>query len=145
MSPLSSSSSSSSAFPYSTAKRICSLVLQLDSSIRFAGLVNSMGSLIAYKFREGIVPLLAEEELQNSSLKAVLRMITREDYESKLGDVVYAFTLYKKVKRASIPLHHPNLAALIVAFDMAANHESIIMDKILPMMRQEKLSPIVEA
>ena len=104
-----------------------------------------MGSLIAYNFREGIVPLLAEEELKSSSLKTVLRMITREDHESKLGDVVYAFTLYKKVKRASIPLHHPSLAALTLSFDMGANHESIIMDKILPMLRQEKLDTVVEA
>jgi hypothetical protein len=73
-------------------------------------------------------------------------MKTREDYESKLGDVVYTFALYKKVKRATIPLDHPNLAALTVSFDMAADHEGIIMDKILPMVRREKLSTtMVEA
>ncbi len=35
--------------------------------------------------------MLNEEELQNSIMKAVLRMKTREDYESKLGDVIYTF------------------------------------------------------
>ena len=134
------SSMSSSSTPYAYAKEICNQVLQLDKSIRFAGIANNMGTLIAYKLREGIVPLLNEEELQNSIMKAVLRMKTREDYESKLGDVIYTFTLYKRVKRASIPLDCPDLAVLTVSFDMAAGQDSIIMDKILPMLKQRKLT-----
>ena len=135
-----SSSSSTSSPPYAYAKEICNQVLQLDKSIRFAGIANNMGTLIAYKIREGLVPLLNEEELENSIMKAVLRMKTREDYESKLGDVIYTFALYKRVKRASIPLDHPNLAVLTVSFDMAADQDSIIMDKILPILKQGKLT-----
>jgi hypothetical protein len=114
--------------------------LQLDKSIRFAGIANNMGTLIAYKSREGLVPLLNEEELQNSTMKTVLRMKTREDYEPKLGDVIYTFALYKRVKRASIPLDHPDWAVLTVSFDMAADQDSIIMDKILPILKQGKLT-----
>jgi hypothetical protein len=77
-------SSSSSSISYTYAKEICNQVLRLDKSIRFAGIANNMGTLIAYKLREGVVPLLNEEELQNDIMKAVLRMKTREDYESKL-------------------------------------------------------------
>ena len=138
-----SSSSSSSSTPYAYAKEICSQVLLLDKSIRFAGIANNMGTLIAYKIREGLVPLLNEEELQNNIMKTVLRMKTREDYESKLGDVIYTFALYKRVKRATIPLddgHHPHLAVLGVSFDMAADHDSMIMDKILPLLKQRKLT-----
>ena len=136
--------SSSSSLHYASAKEICSQVLRLDNSIRFAGVANNMGSLIAYELQKGIVPRL-DEELQRNIMKTVLRMKTREDYESKLGDVVYTFALYKKVKRASIPLRHPHLAVLMVSFDMAADHESIIMDKILPVIRQKKLASEVEA
>jgi hypothetical protein len=138
-----SSSSSSSSTHYAYAKEICNQVLQFDKSIRFAGIANNMGTLIAYKIQEGLVPLLNEEELENSIMKAVLRMKTREDYESKLGDVIYTFALYKRVKRATIPLddgHHPHLAVLGVSFDMAADHDSIIMDKILPILKQRKLT-----
>src|SRR3712207_2306671 len=134
-------SSSSSSIPYTYAKEICNKVLQLDKSIRFAGIANNMGTLIAYKLRKGLVPLLNEEELQNSMMKTVLRMKTREDYESKLGDVIYTFALYKRVKRATIPLdgHHPDLSVLGVSFDMVADHDSIIMDKIQPLLKQRKL------
>jgi hypothetical protein len=131
---------SSSSTSYTYAKEICNQVLQLDKSIRFAGIANNMGTLIAYKSREGLVPLLNEEELQSSIMKTGLRMKTREDYESKLGDVVYTFALYKRVKRASIPLDHPDLAVLTVSFDMAADQDSIIMDKILPILKQGKLT-----
>ena len=134
------SSMSSSSVPYTYAKEICNQVLQLDKSIRFAGIANNMGTLIAYKLRKGLVPLLNEEDLQNNIMKTVLRMKIREDYESKLGDVIYTFALYKRVKRASIPLDHPDLAVLTVSFDMAANHDNIIMDKILPVLKQGRLT-----
>src|ERR687896_1991195 len=124
-----SSSSSSSSTPYSYAKEICNQVLQLDKSIRFAGIANNMGTLIAYKLRKGIVPMLNEEELQNNIMKTVLRMKTREDYESKLGDVIYTFALYKRVKRATIPLDHPDLAVLTMSFDMAADQDTILWTK----------------
>lgn len=135
------SSRSPSSIPYAYAKEVCNQVLQLDKSIRFAGIANNMGTLIAYKLREGLVPLLNEEEIENNIMKTVLRMKTREDSESKLGDVIYTFALYKRVKRASIPLDgHPDLAVLTVSFDMAANQDSIIMDKILPVLKQGKLT-----
>ena len=134
------SSISSSSIPYTYAKQICNQVLELDISIRFAGIANNMGTLIAYRLRKGLVPLLDEGELQNSIMKTVLRMKTREDYESKLGDVIYTFALYKRVKRASIPLDHPDLAVLTMSFDMAADQDSIIMDKILPVLKQGKLT-----
>ncbi len=137
---MTSMSSSSSSTPYAYAKEICNQVLDLDKSIRFTGIANSMGTLLAYKLRKGLVPLLDEEELRNNILKTVLRMKTREDYEPKLGDVIYTFALYKRVKRVSIPLDHPDLAVLMVSFDMAANQDSIIMDKILPVLKQGKLT-----
>jgi hypothetical protein len=139
------SSISSSSVPYTYAKQICNQVLELDISIRFAGIANNMGTLIAYRLRKGLVPLLDEGELQNSIMKTVLRMKTREDYESKLGDVIYTFALYKRVKRASIPLDHPDLAVLTMSFDMAADQDSIIMDKILPVLKQGKLTEADEA
>ena len=139
------SSMSSSSVPYAYAKQICNQVLELDISIRFAGIANNMGTLIAYRLRKGLVPLLDEGELQNSIMKTVLRMKTREDYESKLGDVIYTFTLYKRVKRATIPLDHPDLAVLTMSFDMAADQDGIIMDKILPVLKHGKLTEANEA
>jgi hypothetical protein len=101
--------------------------------------------MIAYELREDVVPLLNKEELQDNIKKTTLQMKTLKDYESKLGDVIYSFTLYKKIKRANIPLHHPELEVLAISFDRAADHDSIIMDKILPALRQRNLTAAVEA
>ena len=63
--------------------------------------------------------------VSKSIMKAVFHMKIREGYESKLGDVIYPFALYKRVKRASILLNHPDSAVLTLSFDRAADQESI--------------------
>jgi hypothetical protein len=123
------------------AKEICRQVLQLDNAIRFAGVANNMGRLIAYSLQRGLQPLLNEEELRDNIMKSTLRMKTREDYEFKLGDVIYTFALYRRVKRATIPLNNiVGLSILTISFDMAADHESIILNKILPTLDKLKQS-----
>jgi len=36
----------------------CKQILKADKSIRFAGIANNLGSLIATEYREGLVPLM---------------------------------------------------------------------------------------
>lgn len=118
---------------------VCRKILALEKSIRFAGIASKMGRVAAAEFRKGLAPLLTSEEFESSVIKAVLRMKTREDYESKLGSPLYTFTLYEKVKRASIPLQHEEYALLIVSFDKSADHEGIILDRIRPLLKKEGL------
>ncbi len=120
-------------------KKICNEILLLDKSVRFVGITNRMGKLVAHQFRGGMTPMLTFEELEGSAIKSVLRMKTREDYEAKLGRAIYTFTLYDKVKRASIPLQHNDYALVIASFEKDANHEDIILSKILPVLQNEGL------
>jgi hypothetical protein len=119
-------------------EKICNEILELDSSIRFAGIANKMGKLVAAKFNRGVKVLLTREEIESNIIKAVLRMKTREDYEQKLGKTIYTFALYEKVKRASIALNG-DYSLLMVSFEVAADHESIILHKILPKIKQHDL------
>jgi hypothetical protein len=120
-------------------EKICGEIVGLDGSIRFAGIANNMGKLLAAKFRPGLQALLTKEEIEDNIIKAVLRMKTREDYEQKLGKTIYTFALYDKVKRASIALYEENYSLLMVSFDVAADHESIILHKILPRLKDYNL------
>jgi hypothetical protein len=120
-------------------ERICDEILELDVSIRFAAIANNMGKLVAAKFKRGVQALLSNEEIEDNVIKAVLRMKTREDYEQKLGKTIYTFALYEKVKRASIALDHEKYSLLMVSFDIAADHESIILRKILPRIKHHNL------
>ncbi len=120
-------------------ERICDEILELDSTIRFAAIANKMGKMVAAKFNRGIKALLTTEEIESNIIKAALRMKTREDYEAKLGRTIYTFALYEKVKRATIPLNKPDYSILMVSFEAAADHESIILQKILPKIKEYNL------
>jgi hypothetical protein len=57
-------------------ERICDEILELDRSIRFVGIANKMGKLVAAKFNRGVKVLLTREEIEANIIKAVLRMKT---------------------------------------------------------------------
>ena len=120
-------------------EEICTEILNLDEKIRFAAIANTMGNLVAAKFQHGVQPLLNNEEIEDNIIKAVLRMKTREDYEQKLGKTIYTFGLYEKVKRASIALDGQTYSLLMLSFDVSTDHESIILNKILPKIKQHNL------
>jgi hypothetical protein len=120
-------------------ERICNEILELDSSIRFAAIANKMGKIVAAKFNRGVKALLTTEEIESNMIKAALRMKTREDYEQRLGRTIYTFALYEKVKRATISLNKADYSILMVSFEVAADHESIILQKILPKIKEYNL------
>ena len=116
---------------------ICEQILALDSSVRFAGFINNMGLIIAYRYRDGLNPLLKTKECEISFIDTVLRMRIRKDMEPRLGKVIYSLTLYEKVKRATILPNNEGDPILIVSFDNNNNridHESLILLEILPLL-----------
>jgi hypothetical protein len=120
---------------------LCNQILASDNSIRFVGIPNNMGKLIVSKYRDDIVtPLLSEQEIEMLAIESVLRMKTRKDFESKLGKPIYSFTMYEKIKRATITLEKDNerYPILMVSFDIQADHDSIIINKILPIIRKQQ-------
>jgi hypothetical protein len=120
--------------------RLCNQILESDSSVRFVGIPNKMGRQIVSSYRNGLTLLLTPQEIEMFAIESVLRMNTRKDFESKLGRPIYSFTLYEKIKRATITLESEEYPILMVSFDKKANHDYIIMDKILPIIRKVALS-----
>ena len=100
--------SSSTPPPPSTSKDdlsfFCDRVLQIASKIRFVGIANHLGTLIASSYRHNLSPLLTREETSHYVLQSVLRSATREDFESKLGRQEYSIGKYRNVIRATIPI-----------------------------------------
>jgi hypothetical protein len=128
---------------------ICNHILEIDDSIRFAGFANNMGTVIAAQHREALMSvekekehsLLTKNELELSAIESVLRMVTRKDMMPKLGKPIYSFTLYEKVRRATILLETDNNSdrphILMVSFDnnwVGTYQESIILNGILPLV-----------
>ena len=113
-------------------KKLCKDMVNIDNGIRFAGMADRSGKLAAFAYRPGLQPLLTREESELSVMQSLLRMGMRKTLEEKLGKTIYAFALYEKVKRATIPMDD---GILMVSFDVEADHESIILSKILPMLK----------
>jgi len=83
---------------------ICKGIQQLDNSIRFAGIVNNLGSLVATAYRAGLTPLMDKKETSHYAIQAVLRAATREDFESKIDRLEYSIGKYERLIRATIPI-----------------------------------------
>ena len=128
---------------------ICIKILEIDKSIRFAGFVNNMGTIIAAQHREALSvekekehSLLTKDELELSAIESVVRMVTRKDMMPKLGKPIFSFTLYEKVKRATILLENSENSdcppILMVSFDnnneAGTYQETIILNGILPLV-----------
>jgi hypothetical protein len=118
---------------------VCQNIIDLDKTIRFAGITNMRRTIVSAKYRPGLVPLLTQQETIESVEQSVLRMSTRRLMEAKLGKILYSITFYEKVKRAVLPIGQNGDFILIVSFDNEANHDSIIHNKIIPLISYDQL------
>jgi hypothetical protein len=116
---------------------LCKLIIQSDQSIRFVGIADKYGKQVAVNYREGLVPYLNQTESEIYSIDTVMRMNSRKEMESKLGKVIYSFTLYEKIKRATIYTRNIDYPVLMVSFDTQSDHPNIILNKILPIVREK--------
>ncbi len=57
-----------------------------------------MGCQVGTAYRAGVELILTKEEIDSHMTKTVLQMKTAEDFESKLGNVIYTFIFYDKLK-----------------------------------------------
>jgi len=117
----------------------CRQILELDKTIGFVGIVDNIGILAIGEYRNGLNELLSKDELELSILQETVRMASGKGTETNLGKLVYTFSLYEKVKRATIPLSNPKDHMLVVLFDTKAEHESIILKKILPHLQKYRM------
>ena len=122
---------------HSSIEDICDQIIELDSSIRFAGFATNTGKIITYKYRKEVEPLLTSDETQLSFIDSALKMRITKDMEPKLGKAICSITLYEKVTRATIYLDSEDYPILMISFDNSnkrIDHESLILDEILTLL-----------
>ncbi|MDF2736668.1 MAG: hypothetical protein K0S93_524 [Nitrososphaeraceae archaeon] len=123
--------------PYEFIYSFTSTILQIDKSIRWIGITNKEGLIINEKYRKEISPLLNEEENEEYASNAISRQRTRIKFEQKIGKLIYAFGKYEKLNRATIPINS-NYFLLLSMDSQDVNFDQIIMDKILPLIKENK-------
>ncbi|MDQ3836673.1 MAG: hypothetical protein M3270_07045 [Thermoproteota archaeon] len=142
--------------PSNHVDMFCQSIIVKDPSIRFAGIANQMGKLIATAYRAGLQPLMSMQETEHYTVQTVLRASTRETFENKIGKQKYAIAVYEKLIRATIPITNIVKDAneqkekkeqhqeeqdlkrlyLLISFNVNSDVISILEDKILPDIKQ---------
>jgi len=84
-------------------KHNCEKLLK-EPEIRFAGILDPMGSLLVGGFRSDVEPLKDDAERKKLFMEVVLRQKTREEFDYNLGPVEYAAARRKNVVILIFPI-----------------------------------------
>lgn len=123
-------------------QKLCDEVISLDDSIRFAGISDKEGKLLAVSERQNLKPLLSDEERAQYAITAATRQYTRLRWEYHLGRIHYASSRYEHLARATIPIADANSTlyyVLLLSFDPnIPNLHKLITSIIIPRIRKWK-------
>jgi hypothetical protein len=75
-----------------------------EPEIRFAGLINPMGHLVAGGMKKGIKPLEDDADMRKLYMELILRVSTRQEFDQSLGEVEYSASRRKKAVVMSFPI-----------------------------------------
>ena len=92
----------------------CNSLLQ-ESEIRFAGIVNKDGKLVAGGFKEGITPYENDETKLQSFFEFVSKASIRKELDESLGPINYLAARRDKAVLVSFPFPITQILLLISA------------------------------
>jgi len=122
---------------YELLNSVCDDVLARHNSIRWTGVVNKNGVILAQNTRKDAKLLLSDEENEEYAATAIARQKTRGKFEPKIGKMLYSFGRYELVHRATVPINE-NYYLLMTLDVQEKNFDSIIIDKILPVLTRTR-------
>ena len=108
----------------------CQAIIKIDPSIRYFGIADGHGRILATAERPGLVPLLNQQETEQYAITAATRQYTRIRWQHILGKINYTCSHYEKLLRSTIPITDDSnhlLYVLIFTFDVTTEnfHEII--------------------
>ena len=116
----------------------CQTIIKIDPSIRYFGIADGHGHILAAAERPGLVPLLNQQETEQYAITAATRQYTRIRWQHILGKINYTCSHYDKLLRSTIPITDDAnhlLYVLIFTFDVTTeNFHEIITQKIIPLV-----------
>ena len=95
-----------------------------ESQIRFAGIVDKNGKLIAGGFKEGLTPYENDETKLQSFFEFVSKASIRKEFDESLGPINYIAARRDKAVLVSFPFPVTNILLLISA-EPTVNIESL--------------------
>ena len=75
-----------------------------EPEVRFCGLIDSSGELVAGDFKKGVVPLETDKQRRQMFQELAHRVANRQGFDSNLGRVKYSASRREKVVMMSFPI-----------------------------------------
>ena len=75
-----------------------------EPEIRFAGIINHMGHLVAGGMKKGLKALEDEADMRKLYMELILRVSMRKEFDYSLGPVVYSSSRREKAVVISFPV-----------------------------------------
>lgn len=89
---------------HQTLDHTCNNLLQ-EPSVRFCGIINHLGRLVAGGFRDGIEPYENAQKQRIMFMELVLETKMRKEYDNTLGRLEYTVSRRDKVVIITMPLN----------------------------------------
>ena len=99
-------------------------VIDLDPQVRFAGIANSKGELVAGGHRDSIEKILVDDEMSMSIHYALQKRELFTNLAYKIGRETSSVTEYEKVTMISIPINSQEL--FLISTEPRADYFKII-------------------
>ena len=115
---------------------LCNDIFALSPKIRFVGVINKMGKLVAGGMRDGVNPLENKADSSKLYLGFALRSEMRKDFDAEFGKTIYSFSERDRIKLASFPL---NDHILRISMEKEEHHFTLI-ENILKMISTTQAS-----
>lgn len=106
-----------------SAEQQCQELLNYDE-IRFAGIINKLGNLIAGGPKPGIQQFETEEKNRMMYMQMVLDLSMRQEFDGSLGEVEYISSQRRNVLMISVPLKKD---LLLISAKPSASTDKIIL------------------
>jgi len=118
---------------------LCNEILKIDKSIRYVGVADHLGSLIATAYRQGLVPLSSREETERYTMQAIQRTGAIHG-GPKVGRLQYVIGKYENLVRATIPVtsDRQDKFYVMLSLDLGSNPVSIIEKEAIPAIEKNR-------
>ena len=85
--------------------KICNSILELHEKIRFAGVINEHGRLVAGGMKENVEPLENEKDDETIFMELALRVKMRKEFDKQLGAVNFAMASRERALAISVNIN----------------------------------------
>jgi hypothetical protein len=105
---------------------VCKNVFAVDPAIRFAGVIDRMGRLVAGGMRDGVSPLESIKDMDKLYIEFALRNAMRKEFNVDFGKTIFTFSERERIKLATFPLQEEDDNLLLVSIEKDKPHDKII-------------------